>query len=808
MARLVMRQGKGIGTSYVIPPDKNRIVIGRRGGTEVRLNDPKASRDHAEVVIEGDRLTLRDLKSRNGTLLNGAKLEQDQNLEVGDRIRIGETVIEVVEVDASAAPPDIPGYKILDRIGRGRDGSVYKARQLSMDRVVAVKVLNVKYSKNEDFVDRFLKEARGAASMSHPNIIHVLDANYTGKTYYVSMEYVDGTTVENMLRKNGQLSVDDTLSISIQAARGLGFAHTKNVVHRDIRPGTIMVTRNKETKIADLGLAKTFDHRAGKKQVAGSLHYMAPEQALGKTTDPRTDIYSLGATMYHMLTGAVPFKGDSMEDVLAAHTSSRLPAIEETEPDVPESVAAIVERMMARDPDKRYQSMPDIVSDLEKAKKDRKVAIRRVDAGASTINPPIPAVVEVKRKRAARRRIIRKSADVGGLVAVLIVAIVAIIGAMMVMGPNKRREDGGHYRDTGRMLDPTKRTSESETYVEPDVGWGEEKEPADEGAVVADRTDLNDVDAALDLIIGVAGGAPVAVATPDGEGEETSAGNDAAAPSPLPEESIEDTMVVAAPAAATDIVARHLGYCRPGTWEAGSLVLRDGTKLSGSLKYEAGTVLFKAGEDEKQRTIARSDVKEVAYTRPNNIDASMGDFMMRKSKPDEALKRYEKALKAIPGHPYLRVQIEACSSTPAAGAAEAQAEPPAAESVEREQNGIELVAESGDTVTRHLGYCRAGTWENGTLVLADGTKLEGTFMSKGGSVVFKADANAQERTVPKGEITEVNFARPNNIDASMGDFMMMKKKPAEALKRYQKALQALPGDPYLRAKIDSCKSGM
>jgi hypothetical protein len=632
------------------------VILGRRKGVDFIVLDAKASRDHVEIIVEGDRLKVRDLKSRNGTLLNGRKIELDEALEGGDHIRIGDIVIEYVDAATAAGPPNIPGYEIIERIGPGAMGSVYKAKQVSMDRVVALKVLNEKYSKNEAFVSRFLREAQGAAQLSHPNIIHVHDTNYTGKTYYISMEFVDGTTVANMIRRLGKIDVNDTISVALQTARALGFAHGKKVIHRDIRPGTIMVTRAKEAKIADLGLAKSFDERVGdssKPTLSGTPHYMAPEQAIGEPADARSDIYSLGATMYHMLTGNVPFQGDSVEKVLEAHTTSYLPAIQEAEPEVPDSIAALVARMMARDASSRYQSMADVVADLEKIKSNRGTQIKKVAEGESSVTGAVPAVVEKKRRRAARRRIIKRSADIGGIVAALIVAIAAVIaGLVLLKPPSEMPRD-----EAARAVSPTARTGQSATYKEPDLGWNEPPAAGADADTAAKK--LDKVGNALDRIVGVEDGAPVAAEpAPAPEPEPAATEEPAAEGAPAVEQPAAE-----APAAVDvdgDKVTRHLGYCRPDTWEKGKLTLKNDTTLTGTFLKAGDSIRFKAQPDAQEQPVAAADVVDVEFHRPNNIDASMGDFVLKQGKTEDALKRFEKALKSEPGHPYLRIKVEQC----------------------------------------------------------------------------------------------------------------------------------------------------
>jgi len=411
VAKLVVRQGRNAGAEFVLPAEKNRIVMGRRGANEVQVLDPKSSRDHAEILREGGRLVLRDLKSRNGTFLNDRQVQADVDLEYGDRIRIGDTVFELVD-DAANQPITLklPGYEILERIGQGSMGTVYKARQLSMDRIVALKVLNEKYSKDEAFIQRFIREARAAGKLSHPNVIHVHDVSESGGVHYFTMEFVDGTTVKRMLKREGRISVDKAVDIVLQAAKALQYAHENGIVHRDIKPDNLMLTKEGVVKLADLGIAKTFDESGAssggqQRRIFGTPHYMAPEQALGKEIDARADIYSLGATFYHMLTGTTPFQGNTVTDVLKAHIQSELPPVQEKAEDVPDAVVYVLEKMMAKSPEKRYATMGRVIEDLEKAKSAREAEIERIAAGESSIMVAAkPAAKKRERERKAGPR--------------------------------------------------------------------------------------------------------------------------------------------------------------------------------------------------------------------------------------------------------------------------------------------------------------------------------------------------------------------------------------------------------------------
>jgi serine/threonine-protein kinase len=365
--------------------------MGRRSACAVAIPDEKASREHAVITRKGDDYFLQDL-SRNGTFLNGtpaSKMVDGSALRFGDIIRIGETEMEFVDERAEPAQIDIPGYTVMERVGLGGMGIVYKAKQLSMERIVALKILNERYSANGEFVDRFIREARAAGKLNHPNVIHVHDISKANGRHYFSMEFIDGASVKEILRKEKKLPASRAIDIAVQAAKALEFAHENGIVHRDVKPDNIMLTKEGIVKLADLGIAKTFEEEplttpTGQRRVMGTPHYMAPEQALGKAIDHRVDIYALGATFYHMVTGTTPFAGHTAHEILKAHIQKSLPPIQELNPQVPDPVCFIIERMMAKLPEKRYPNMSRLIADLERVQKGLG-DIDRIEAGESTI---------------------------------------------------------------------------------------------------------------------------------------------------------------------------------------------------------------------------------------------------------------------------------------------------------------------------------------------------------------------------------------------------------------------------------------
>jgi len=264
----------------------------------------------------------------------------------------------------------IPGFHILGRIGKGAMATVWKARQLSLDRVVAIKILPRRLSENAEFVDRFYREGKAAAKLNDPNIVQAYDVGEAGGFHYFVMEYVDGHTVSDMLEKNEAYSEQEALDIVIQIARALAHAHKRGLIHRDVKPKNIMITKDGVAKLADMGLAREVaDRRLAKSEAGrayGTPYYISPEQIRGEVDiDFRADIYSLGATLYHMITGEVPFNGPNPSAVMHKHLKESLTPPDHINPQISVGCAEIVEVMMAKKREDRYQSTEDLLEDLE-----------------------------------------------------------------------------------------------------------------------------------------------------------------------------------------------------------------------------------------------------------------------------------------------------------------------------------------------------------------------------------------------------------------------------------------------------------
>ena len=268
-------------------------------------------------------------------------------------------------------------YEILERIGTGGMAIVYKAKCQRLNRLVAIKILKSDLAQNEEFRRRFNAESQAVAQLSHPNIVSVYDVSRGGDMEYIVMELIDGITLKQYMEKRGQLNWRESLHFITQIMRGLSHAHSRGIIHRDIKPQNIMVLRDGSVKVADFGIACLADSAQTLTQEAlGSVHYISPEQARGDRPDARSDIYSSGVVLYEMLTGRLPFEGESAVSVAIQHLSSIPLAPREINPDIPEQLELICMKAMAPDLEHRYQSADAMIADLEAFRKNPEVEMK------------------------------------------------------------------------------------------------------------------------------------------------------------------------------------------------------------------------------------------------------------------------------------------------------------------------------------------------------------------------------------------------------------------------------------------------
>ena len=292
-------------------------------------------------------------------------------------------------------------YEILDKIGTGGMSDVYKAKDHKLNRFVAVKVLKQEFSENTNFVSKFRVEAQAAAGLMHPNIVNVYDVGEEEGIYYIVMELVEGITLKNYIEKKSRLSIKEAISIAIQVSMGIEAAHNNHIIHRDIKPQNIIISKDGKVKVTDFGIAKAATSNTITSNVMGSVHYTSPEQARGGFSDEKSDIYSLGCTMFEMLTGHVPFDGETTVAIAIKHIQEEMPSPREYVSEIPLCVEKIIFKCTQKSPDRRYQSMGELIVDLKKSlitPDEDFVTMVDVDASAATKAITEEDMAEIKEK--------------------------------------------------------------------------------------------------------------------------------------------------------------------------------------------------------------------------------------------------------------------------------------------------------------------------------------------------------------------------------------------------------------------------
>ena len=292
-------------------------------------------------------------------------------------------------------------YEVLRRIARGGMAEVFLARDLLLDRPVALKVLFREFAVDPSFVERFRREAQSAAGLSHPNIVGVYDSGESSGTYFIVMEYVEGRSLAQIIRDDGPLSPDRAADIATDVAAALGFAHRGGVVHRDVKPGNVLISPSGQVKVTDFGIARAVSERlapTSRSIVVGTPEYFSPEQARGEPVDPRSDVYSLGIVLYEMLTGRPPFAGDSPVAVAYKHVQETPIPPREIDPALPSSLEAVTLKALAKNPANRYPSADDLAADLRRFREGREVLAEGV------LPPPVDLTTAVQHQPADATR--------------------------------------------------------------------------------------------------------------------------------------------------------------------------------------------------------------------------------------------------------------------------------------------------------------------------------------------------------------------------------------------------------------------
>ena len=340
---------------------------------------------------------------------------------------------------ATKVPRELGGFELLEKLGQGGMGSVFTARQKELDRVVALKVLSPRLARNQEFVQRFLREARSAGRLNHPNIVAAIDVGESEGFYYFAMEYVDGETLADVLAREGRLPEARALAVATDVARALDHAHHKGLIHRDVKPANIMITRDGRVRVTDFGLARLAGAAAADadpERFVGTPAYAAPEQVRSEPDiDCRADIFALGVTLFQMLTGELPFQGANPMAIAAAILTEPLPPLRKLRPDLSQAAARVVEKMTAKDRAERFANPAEAIAALERAVAAPRAAVRAPSKGRpKTRAKARPAARAAPARRAAARR---RQTPVGAYIGIAAAAI-ALLVAIIYLASSRR----------------------------------------------------------------------------------------------------------------------------------------------------------------------------------------------------------------------------------------------------------------------------------------------------------------------------------------------------------------------------------
>ncbi len=350
-------------------------LLGRSSSCSVRIDDPSASRQHCRLDVENDRIVLTDLNSTHGTWYGDERITR-QTLQPEGSFRIGDTSIRITNITKAAdqdSPPENPdpmlgteiaGYKILKILGRGGYGIVYHARQDRLNRHVALKLLKEDACSDSERVEAFQREARAAASLDHPHLIQLYEVGEVDGRHFFAMELVGGGNVAQHIKAHGPFAWENAVKIAIDVMEALAHAHQKGLVHGDVKPANILLSKDRRAKLGDLGLATTAEEASDTRM--GTVAFMSPEQILGNKLDSRSDLYSFGCTFFTMVTGKRLFPHASSKEVLTSHLRKAPPTLSGSGVAVPRLLDHLINRLLTKTPDQRPESAREVVNQLRR----------------------------------------------------------------------------------------------------------------------------------------------------------------------------------------------------------------------------------------------------------------------------------------------------------------------------------------------------------------------------------------------------------------------------------------------------------
>ncbi len=365
-------------------------------------------------------------------------------------------------------------YELEELVGTGGMSSVFRAHDNLLDRKVALKVLHPQFTDDEEYVERFRREARSVAQLSHPNIVTVIDRGEADDRQFIVFEYIAGENLKELVDRSGAMPIETAVSLAHQIARALAFAHDNGLVHRDVKPQNVLLNGDGQAKVTDFGIARSMDVKHGMTQtgtVLGTSDYIAPEQAQGQTISAQTDVYSLGVVLYELLTGEVPFPGENFVAVAMRHINEPPPSVRERRPDVPPRLDAALQRAMAKDPSDRFPSMDAFCNELAACLQE---VARDHDPNATAYAVPAVTVAAapLQRRRPARPR--ASAPPPAALAVVGLLAVAAIAAAIIAW--QRSKDDGPKTRTT--VTAPADITLKGATAYDPFGGGGEHSSEA------------------------------------------------------------------------------------------------------------------------------------------------------------------------------------------------------------------------------------------------------------------------------------------------------------------------------------------